>query len=113
LASVWASTPWLASTSSSEPSQEVDVAGGVDQIEQVCLAVPGLVGEAHGLGLDGDAALALELHGIEHLLLHLARGKPARELNQPVGQGRFSVVDMGDDREIADMAELGHGRGWL
>ena len=82
---------------------EIDVAGRVDQIEDVILAVARAVIQPHGLRLDGDAALALDIHGIEHLLDHLARLEPAGELNQPVGQRRFAVVDMGDDREIADV----------
>ena len=84
---------------------EVDVAGGVDQIEDVVLAVARLVIEPHGLRLDGDAALALDIHGIEHLLLHLARLEPAGELDQPVGQRRLAVVDMRDDGEIADILD--------
>ncbi len=47
---------------------------GVDEVQDIGLPVPGLIREAHRLRLDGDAALALELHGVEHLLLHLARG---------------------------------------
>ncbi len=43
---------------------EVDVAGGVDQIEDVILAVARLVIQAHGLRLDGNAALALDVHRI-------------------------------------------------
>ena len=83
------------------------MAGRVDQVEHVVLAVLRLVVEAHGLRLDGDAALALDIHGIEHLLLHLAAVEPAGQLDQPVGERRFAVVDMGDDREIADMVEGG------
>ena len=81
---------------------EIDVAGRVDQIEHVILAVARPVIQPHGLRLDGDAALALDVHGIEHLLDHLARLEPAGELNEPVGERRFAVVDVGDDREIAD-----------
>ena len=65
---------------------EVDVAGRVHQVEDVGLAVVGAVGQAHGLGLDGDAALALDVHRVEHLLLHLARGQAARLLDQAIGQ---------------------------
>ena len=68
-----------------------------------------MVFQAHGLRLDGDAALALDVHRIEHLLLHLARFEPAGELDQPVGQRRLAVVDMGDDGEIADILD-GDGR---
>ena len=57
---------------------EVDVAGRVHQVEDVGLAVVGLVVEPDGLRLDGDAALALDIHGIEHLLVHLPRRRPPR-----------------------------------
>ena len=36
--------------------------------------------------------------------------KPAAFLDQPVGERRFAVIDMGNDREIADMREVGHVR---
>jgi len=29
-------------------------------------------------------------------------------LDQPVGQRRLAMVDMGDNREIADVCEVGH-----
>jgi hypothetical protein len=38
---------------------EVDVAGRVQEVEEVGLAVPGLVVHRHGVGLDRNAALAL------------------------------------------------------
>ena len=88
---------------------EVDVAGRVDQVEDVILAVMRPVLQADGLRLDGDAALALDIHGIEHLLDHLALGQAPGELDQPVGQRRLAVVDMGDDREVADVFD-GRGR---
>ena len=88
---------------------EVDVAGRVDEVEDVILAVVRAIFEANGLRLDRDAALALDIHGIEHLLDHFARFEPAGELNQPVGKGRFAVVDMGDDREIADIGDGSFG----
>ena len=84
---------------------EIDVAGRVDEIEHVILAVAGAVIEPHRLRLDGDAALALDIHRIEHLFDHFARFERAGELDQPVGERRFAVVDMGDDREIADICD--------
>src|SRR6185503_19181408 len=72
-------------------------------------AVLGLVVEAHGLRLDGDAALALDVHRVEDLLLHLPVGNIAAQLDEPVGEGRLAVVDMGDDREVADQVDVRHG----
>src|SRR5258708_34193804 len=85
------------------------MAGRVHEIEHISLAVLRLVAEANGLRLDGDAALALDLHAVEHLRAHLALLEAAAALDEAVGKGRFAVVDMGDDRKIADMAEIGHG----
>src|SRR5260221_1677496 len=84
------------------------MAGRVNEIEHIGLAVLRLVAEADGLRLDGDAALALDLHAVEHLRAHLALLEAAAALDEAVGKGRFAVVDMGDDRKIADMAEIGH-----
>ena len=79
---------------------EIDVAGGIDQVELVHLAVVGAVVEADGVGFDGDAALALQVHGVEDLLHHFALGERAGDFEQTVGQGAFAVVDVRNDREI-------------
>src|SRR5262249_12646768 len=50
---------------------------------------------------DRDPLLALEVHRVEDLAGHLPRVDGVRHLEQPVGQGRFAVVDVGDDREVA------------
>ncbi len=95
------------------------MAGRVDQVELVGLAVLRGVRHADGVGFDGDAALALEVHGIEHLGLHFARGEGSGELQQAVGERGFAVVDMRDDREIADVlgihesaVNIDSNRGW-
>ena len=76
---------------------------GVDQIQVVDLAVLRLVLQRSGLGLDGDAPLALDIHRVEHLGLHLAVGESAAKVNQSVGQGGFTVVDMGNNGEVSYM----------
>ncbi len=87
---------------------EVDVAGRVDQVEDVGLAVLGQVVQAHRARLDGDAALALEVHVVEHLGVHLALGERPGPLEQAVGERRLAVVDVGDDREVADARRRVH-----
>src|SRR5713226_2623983 len=82
---------------------EVDVSGRVDQVQLVDAAVAGVVVHPHRVELDRDAALALEIHGVEHLLPHKSLLEGARELDQPVGQGRLAVVDVGHDAEVADV----------
>ena len=74
------------------------------------LAIGGGVIEADGLGLDGDPALALDVHIVEDLGVagHLALREAACRLDQPVGEGRLAVVDMRDDAEITDVIDFLH-----
>ena len=90
---------------------EVDMAGRVHEVEDIKLAVVGPVFEPDRLSLDGDAALALDVHGIEHLLDHLALGDRPRLLDEPVGERRFAVVDVSDDREVSDILDSVDGHG--
>src|SRR5690606_21597437 len=86
----------------------VHVAGGVHQVELIGLPVRGLIGEADGLGLDGDAALALDIHVIKHLLAHLALGQPTGRLDQPVGERGLPMIDVSDNGKIANTSEINH-----
>ena len=80
---------------------EVDVARSVDQVELVPAPA-----DAHGLGLDRDAALALELHRVEHLLAHLPLRERTGELEDPIRERRLAMVDVRDDREVANAVLL-------
>ena len=83
----------------------------VDEIQLVGLAVSRRVRERGGLRLDRDAALALDVHRIEHLGLHLAIGQAAATLDDPVGQRALAVVDVGDDGEVSDVIHEGRSSG--
>ena len=91
--------------------REIDVPRRVDQVEDVGLPVLGRVVQPDGMRLDGDAALALEIHRVEHLRLHLAGLQRAGRLEKAVGQRRLAVIDMGDDGEIADALRIHAVRG--
>ena len=85
---------------------EIDVTRRVDEIEFIDLAVLAAIVQAHGLRLDRNAALALKLHVVEHLRLHLALSQSARAFNEAVGKRRLAMVDVRDNREIADVFVL-------
>ncbi len=96
-------TPSHAASDRDDLVAEVDVAGRVDQVDDVAVPL-----EPHVLGLDRDAALALEVHRVEVLGAHVARVDGAGQLEEPVGERRLPVVDVGDDAEAADAVERGH-----
>ena len=74
----------------------------VDQVQHILLPVVRRVIEPHRAGLDGDAALALEVHVVEYLILHLALVDRAALLEQPVGQRGLAVVNVRHNGKIAN-----------
>jgi len=88
---------------------EVHVSGRVDEVQLIFLSVGSHIGDAHGLRLDGDAALAFQIHLVQVLLAGLALADDLGQLKDAVGKGGLAVVDMGDDAEIANMIQTGHG----
>ena len=85
---------------------EIDVPRRVDEVQLVDFAILAAVVQAHSLRLDRDAALALQIHVVEHLRFHLTLGQGARALDQAIGERRLAMVDMRDDREVANVFVL-------
>ncbi len=85
---------------------KIHVARGVDQIQVVAPAILGLVGQADCLALDGDAPFALDIHGVQDLILEIPGRHDVRGLDQAIREGRFPVIDMGDDAEVANKVHL-------
>ena len=78
---------------------EVGVAGRVDDVElDVAVAHGGVLGE------DRDPLLALEVHRVHHPLGDVgALAKGARLPQHRVDQRGLAVVDVGDDRDVAEV----------
>ncbi len=51
------------------------MAGSVDKVENVFLAIAVVVVHLNGMALDSNAPLTLQLHVIENLVLHIALGE--------------------------------------
>src|SRR5882762_10484708 len=58
--------------------------------------------EANAFRFDGDAALALEVHGIEELFVHFALGERAGHFEKTIGERGLAMVDVRDDAEISN-----------
>ena len=74
----------------------------------VGLAILRRVTKTYGLSLNGDATFAFDIHRIKHLASHFPLLQAATNLDHAVSQSRFSVIDMGDDREVTNMRKIGH-----
>ncbi len=88
---------------------EINVAGGVDDVDR--MALPVAVGGGRG---DGDAALPLQLHGVHLgpdpvLAPHLVNGVNALGVVQDaLGQGGFARIDVGADPDVPDFIQISH-----
>src|SRR3954467_1547264 len=75
----------------------------INEIQLIRLTVLSLVKHGNGMGFNGNSPLPLQIHRIEHLVLHLPRGNGSGSMQKAVGQRRFPMVDMGDDAEVSNM----------
>ena len=85
---------------------KVDMTRGVNQIQHISFAILRHIVQANCLRLDRDAAFAFQLHLVEQLVLHLAGGNGAGNFDQAISQGRFAMVNMGDNRKVADVGSV-------
>ena len=72
----------------------------IDEVQQVFLAFIGIF-HLDGMALDGNATLALQFHIIQHLSLRHLDGLGI--LQEAVGQGTLTVVNVGYDAEVSYM----------
>ena len=79
------------------------MARSIDQVQGVHLPVGSGITQSRRLGLDGDAALTLDVHRIQNLGFHFAGLQAPATLDQAVGQGRFAVIDVRNDGKVADV----------
>ena len=60
------------------------------------------------MAFNRDPSLALQVHRVEKLGFHITHFYSARHLKDTVRQSCLSVIDMGNDAEIASMVEISH-----
>ena len=89
------------------------MAWGIYEVPLILFTVLRLVIQSHALGLDGDSPFALNIHGIKHLRSHFAFGQATALLDKTVCKGGFTVVNMGDDGKVSNVADVCHRRGIL
>jgi hypothetical protein len=82
------------------------MAGGIDQIQLVGLTVLCRIDHTNRMSFDRNAAFAFEVHRVEDLRLHLPGAEGARQLEQSVGERGFAVINVRDDREIANVLDV-------
>lgn len=75
----------------------------INEIELIGAAIAGRIVQGYALRLDRNATFPLEVHRIQHLLGHFPLAQAAANLDETISEGRFAVINMGDDRKIANV----------
>ena len=83
--------------------RKIHMPRGVDEIEQIVLAVRSMVRERDRITLDRDPPLAFDIHRVEDLIAKLALRHATTGLDQSIGQRRFAVINMGDNAKVPNM----------
>ena len=65
--------------------------------------------QAHVLSLDGDTALALNVHVVQVLIAHVAFIDDLGQLQDAIRQGGLAVVDVCNDAEVTDLGGIRKG----
>ena len=81
------------------------MARSVDKVEDVFLTFI-IIHHLYRMALDGDALLPLQIHGIQHLVLHLTLRQRVRILQKTIRQRTFPVVYMRYYAKVTDIFHL-------
>ena len=79
------------------------MARGIHQVENIVPAVFCLVWQADGLAFDRDAPFPLDVHIVKELVPEFPIAYHLADLDEPVGKGGFTVIDMGYDAKVPDV----------
>jgi hypothetical protein len=79
------------------------VTWSVNQVQVVDLPIASAILQGSGLRFNGDASFFFDIHRVQNLRFHLPLFQSSTTLNQSVSQGRFAVINVGDDRKISDV----------
>ena len=79
---------------------EIDVTRGIKKIQPVSMPIFGQILHRHGVRLNGDSPLPLQIHGVQQLILLIAIFDGAGHFEQSIGQRGLAVIDMRDNAKI-------------
>lgn len=72
----------------------------IDEVKRIRLTVRSRIEDSDSIGLDGNAALLLNVHLIKELRGHIALSNGVSLFQYPVCDGGFAVINMGNDGKI-------------
>lgn len=81
------------------------MAWSIYQVKDIFFALVFII-DLDSMALNSNTLLSFEVHIIKYLVLHISLTDGIGRLQKPVGQGAFTVIDMGDDTKISDVLHV-------
>ena len=78
------------------------MARGINKIKNIIGSLMNIL-HLDCMTLNGDSPFPLDVHAVENLVPELTGLDNVDVLDQPVGEGRLAVIDVGDNAEITDL----------
>jgi len=82
------------------------MSGGINHIKAIVFAVSGMINHTDTLGLDGNAAFPLDVHIVQHLLLHFSIGKCPCFFYNSIGQCTLAMINVRYNTKIPNVILL-------
>ncbi len=82
--------------------RKINVARSINEVKEKFFFAQAVAQTGRGQ-FNGDPPLAFNRVGIQKLGLHFSRSDAMRKLQQSVGQGRFAVVNMGNNTKVPNL----------
>ena len=79
--------------------------GGIYEVQAVFLPFI-LIVHLYGVALYGNTFLTLQVHIVQYLGLHIPVRYGFGVLQQAVGQGTFTMINMGDNTEVPNVLHI-------
>ena len=78
------------------------MARGIDQIQHICPSII-LIFHLYGMAFNGDPPFPFKVHIIQYLVLKISFRKGMGHFQQPVSQGAFTMINVGNNTEVPDV----------
>ena len=79
----------------------------INKVQLVLMTIIRVIVKRDALGFDGNTALTLNIHGVQHLGGHVTLFQTTADLNKSISQRRLAMINMGNDRKISNVLRLG------
>ena len=80
----------------------------INEVQLVSMPIMGFIGGSHRMSFYGNPPLTFKIHIVQDLITSFSCRHRTSQLQETIGKGGFTVIDMGDDRKVANTGKIVH-----